>query len=640
MVMEDRGMKRLLKRMFLRVRGRVVGLSVRARLALSLSVAVLLLGVMLLGWLSSRPSYVPVISEELTPQELSSAQAALGTHGIANRVEGGRLLVPLDTVAQAKAILAYEGLGGRDVASSLQQVAKDGTPWESQAQYDKRWQAAKMAALSRMISMFPPVRSATVIYDPGQVRGLGSAAVAPTAAVKVTMKASEEMSSKLVNAVADLVAGSIAGMSRENVRIVDGAGKSYRAIEDSAAPGQMEQLRQAQAYYTGQIQSSLAYISNLALAVNVSIEAPGAKCLGASVSIPRSYLEALHKAAGGRDGDEAGFAQFAAARLAKVQQTVAGVAGCSPSAINVDWHYDLLDQAASGPTAVTSFWAKAAVVLLAGAVAFGVSVFALTLIRSRRLASQNARAGREDADGEGVAKDVAPQGLLGYLQQASVEDLLDFVKDEHPQLTALVLAQISGEKAAQVFSGLPHAGQVEIARRIASLENVDVNVVREVERSLAARIAGVVSKRKAQVGGVGTLAEILAHSGFETERTVLEGLDGQEPALAQSVRKRMFVFEDIASMPNKRLGAALSGAPADELAISLRTASEPLKKKVLSCLASDAGKAVREQMDGIGPVRLSDVEAAQRRILEIVCRGGQGKYVAKTSQENVEIIAG
>jgi flagellar motor switch protein FliG len=269
-----------------------------------------------------------------------------------------------------------------------------------------------------------------------------------------------------------------------------------------------------------------------------------------------------------------------------------------------------------------------------------VSVFALTLIRSRRLASQNARAGREDADGEGVAKDVAPQGLLGYLQQASVEDLLDFVKDEHPQLTALVLAQISGEKAAQVFSGLPHAGQVEIARRIASLENVDVNVVREVERSLAARIAGVVSKRKAQVGGVGTLAEILAHSGFETERTVLEGLDGQEPALAQSVRKRMFVFEDIASMPNKRLGAALSGAPADELAISLRTASEPLKKKVLSCLASDAGKAVREQMDGIGPVRLSDVEAAQRRILEIVCRGGQGKYVAKTSQENVEIIAG
>jgi hypothetical protein len=452
------------------------------------------------------------------------------------------------------------------------------------------------------------------------------------------------MSPKLVAAVADLVAGSIAGMGRENVRIVDGAGKSYRANDDSAATGQMEQLRQTQAYYTGQIQSSLAYISNVALAVNVSADASGAKCAGATVSLPRSYLAALHKAAGGREGDEAGFAEFASAQLAKVQQTVAGVTGCSPSAIRVDWHYDMLDQPASEASGPTGFWTKAAIVLLAGAVAFGVSVFALTLVRSRRQASQNARDNRQDvglagglAGGNG---DVASQGLLGYLQQASVDDLLDFVKNEHPQMIALVLAQISGEKAAQVFSGLPQAGQVEIARRIASLENVDVNVVREVERSLAARIAGVVSRRKAQVGGVGTLAEILAHSGFETERTVLDGLDGQEPALAQSVRKRMFAFEDIASMPTKRLGVALSGAPADELAISLRTASEPLKKKVLSCLASDAGKAVREQMENIGPVRLSDVESAQRRILEIVCRGGQGKYVAKASQENVEISAG
>jgi flagellar motor switch protein FliG len=527
----------------------------------------------------------------------------------------------------------------------LAQVAKDSNWLLSQSQNDKRWQAAKMAGLSRMISMFPQVRSATVIYDPGKDRGLGAAAVAPTAAVKVTMKAAEEMSPKLVAAVADLVAASIAGMGRENVRIVDSAGKSYRATDDSAAPGQLEQLRQAQAYYTGQIQSSLAYISNVATAVNVSIDASGARCLGASVSVPRSYLGALHKAAGGRDGDEAGFAEFAATQLAKVQQTVADVAGCSPATVKVDWHYDLSDQAVPASSGGTSFWAKAAFVLLAGAVAFGVSVFALGLVRNRRAASQSAQTDRDDdgagrvANGDGAA-DASSQGLLGYLQQASVDDLLDFVKDEHPQMIALVLAQVSGEKAAQVFAGLPQAGQVEVARRIASLENVDVNVVREVERSLAARIAGVVSKQKAQIGGVGTLAEILAHSGFETERTVLEGLDGQEPALAQSVRKRMFAFEDIASMPSKRLGVALSGAPADELAISLRTASEPVKKKVLSCLASNAGKAVREQMDNIGPVRLCDVEAAQRRILEIVCRGGQGKYVAKASQENVEISAG
>ena len=164
----------------------------------------------------------------------------------------------------------------------------------------------------------------------------------------------------------------------------------------------------------------------------------------------------------------------------------------------------------------------------------------------------------------------------------------------------------------------------------------------------------MLSQPRKRLGGADALAEILNHCGYETEKAVLEGLDGEEPALAESIRKRMFGFEDIASMSTKRLRASLEQVPSDELAIALRTAGEELKKKVLSSLSAAAGKAVREEMDRIGPVRISDVEAAQRRVLEAVCGlGGTAASCAAVgtstrvqttypchSPRNVEINAG
>ena len=275
--------------------------------------------------------------------------------------------------------------------------------WHSQEQADKRWQAAKMSSLGKLIGMFPSVRSATVLYEPGSSRRLGSSAVAPTAAVKLSMKDSQELQPKLVAAIADLVAGSIAGMGRDNVRIIDGAGRSYRASEDSpAARKAMDELRAAENYYAQRVQAAISYIDNLIVVPVVqpqAAEAGGLRCVAASVSVPRSYLAAVCRTtnADSRDADDSAIATAAAQQLPKVQQAAASALGLADaSAVKVDWHFDVQPDAAR-TSYITAAWSKPTVIL-SGAAAAAIVVIAALVIAIRR--GRKTAADAEAAAGE------------------------------------------------------------------------------------------------------------------------------------------------------------------------------------------------------------------------------------------------
>jgi flagellar motor switch protein FliG len=142
-----------------------------------------------------------------------------------------------------------------------------------------------------------------------------------------------------------------------------------------------------------------------------------------------------------------------------------------------------------------------------------------------------------------------------------------------------------------------------------------------------------------QAGGAGKVARILNHAGGATERAVLDGLTGMAPALAESIRKRMFVFDDVALLPRTVLRSALESLGGDELAIALRTAGKAATEKVLSSLSRDAAGKVRREMERIGPVRLSDVEAAQERVVSAVRRLEGGLYTSSAGRKGSEVLA-
>jgi flagellar motor switch protein FliG len=209
---------------------------------------------------------------------------------------------------------------------------------------------------------------------------------------------------------------------------------------------------------------------------------------------------------------------------------------------------------------------------------------------------------------------------FAFLSKTDSENLMTFIQDEHPQTIALVLAHMSATKAAEVLMGLPNAKQLEVVSRVANMEQTNPEVIKEVERGLEARLAGITSQRLMKVGGVESVAEMLNLADRATERSIMEGLEQQDPELVEQIRRLMFVFEDILLVNDKGIQAVLKEIDNDELALALKTASDELKNKIFSNMSERAATLIREDMDYMGPVRLKDVEAAQQKIVDVVRR--------------------
>lgn len=212
------------------------------------------------------------------------------------------------------------------------------------------------------------------------------------------------------------------------------------------------------------------------------------------------------------------------------------------------------------------------------------------------------------------------QQPFSFLQRAESQNLLTFIQDEHPQTIALILAHLPTAKASEILAGLPTAKQIEVVTRIANMEETNPEVIKEVERGLEHRLSGMFTQTFQRVGGVESVAEILNLVDRSTEKTILETLENEDPDLVEQIRRLMFVFEDIILINDRGIQAVLKEIDNEDLSLALRTASDELKEKIFKNMSERAAQMIKEDMEYRGPVRLSDVEAAQQRIVDVVRR--------------------
>ncbi|MBI4613006.1 MAG: flagellar motor switch protein FliG [Planctomycetes bacterium] len=231
------------------------------------------------------------------------------------------------------------------------------------------------------------------------------------------------------------------------------------------------------------------------------------------------------------------------------------------------------------------------------------------------------------------------QQPFSFLARADSENLLTFIQDEHPQTISLILSHLGPQQASEVMKGLPQAKQVDVVKRMSRMERTDPDVIARVEGTLQTRLASFVTQEFQKAGGVEKVAEILNLTDRATEKAILELIEEEDPELVEQIRKLMFVFEDLILVNDKGIQAVLKEIDNEELALGLKTASEELKEKIFKNMSQRAAELVKEDMEYMGPVRLSDVEAAQQTIVEIVRRlEEQGDVIVSGRGGEEEII--
>lgn len=228
-----------------------------------------------------------------------------------------------------------------------------------------------------------------------------------------------------------------------------------------------------------------------------------------------------------------------------------------------------------------------------------------------------------EEDAKRIIKQVTQQVQttpFSFLQKAESENLLTFIQDEHPQTIALILAHLQPTKASEILVGLPQPKQVEVVKRIANMEQTNPEVIKEVERGLEHRLSDIVSQTFEKAGGVNNVAEMLNLADRSSEKAIMEGLEAEDPDLVEQIRRLMFVFEDINFVNDKGIQSVLKEIENDVLSLALKTASEDLKQKIFKNMSERAAELIKEDMQFMGPVRVSDVEQAQQKIVDVVRR--------------------
>lgn len=209
---------------------------------------------------------------------------------------------------------------------------------------------------------------------------------------------------------------------------------------------------------------------------------------------------------------------------------------------------------------------------------------------------------------------------FSFLQKAESENLLTFIQDEHPQTIALIICHLAHHKSAEILGGLPIQKQIEVIKRVANMEQTNPEVIKEVERGLESRLSSMLVQSMEKAGGIPTVAEILNLADRSTEKSIMEGLEAEDPDLVEQIRRLMFVFEDVKLVDDKGIQTIMKELDNDDLALALKTASEELKEKIFRNMSERASAMIKENMQFMGPVKVSDVESAQQRIVDIVRR--------------------
>ncbi|PKM80840.1 MAG: flagellar motor switch protein FliG [Firmicutes bacterium HGW-Firmicutes-14] len=205
-----------------------------------------------------------------------------------------------------------------------------------------------------------------------------------------------------------------------------------------------------------------------------------------------------------------------------------------------------------------------------------------------------------------------------FVRKTDPSQLLNFIQSEHPQTIALIIAYLAADQAAAILSALPADLQAEVARRVAIMDRTSPEVIREVERLLERKLSTVVSADFTSAGGVQSVVDILNQVDRTTEKTIMESMEIQDPELAEEIKKRMFVFEDIVQLDDRSIQQVLREVDSKDLGLALKGTNEEVAAKVQKNMSKRAADMLKEDMEYMGPVRLRDVEDAQQRIVNVI----------------------
>ncbi len=209
---------------------------------------------------------------------------------------------------------------------------------------------------------------------------------------------------------------------------------------------------------------------------------------------------------------------------------------------------------------------------------------------------------------------------FSFLQRAESENLLTFIQEEHAQTIALILSHLPSSLAAEVLAGLPSNKQLEVIRRVANMEQTSPEVIHDVEKSLESRMSSAFNQQLEKAGGVQAVAQILNVTDRMTNKGILENLQEDDPELVEQIKRLMFTFDDLSKLDDKSIRALLKEVENSQWAMALKGASEELKQKIMGNLSQRAAATLQEDMEYLGPVRVSDVEAMQQVIVDTVRR--------------------
>ncbi len=205
-----------------------------------------------------------------------------------------------------------------------------------------------------------------------------------------------------------------------------------------------------------------------------------------------------------------------------------------------------------------------------------------------------------------------------FVRKTDASQVLNFIQDEHPQTIAMILSYLSPNQASMIIGSLEAEKQADVAKRIAMMDRTSPDVIKEVESVLERKLASLANQDYTIVGGVDAIVSILNTVDRSTEKHIMETLEVEEPELAETIRKKMFVFEDILLLDDRAIQRVLRDVENSDLAVALKGSNEEVKGAILKNLSKRLAAMIEEDMEFMGPVRMKDVEEAQQKIVAVI----------------------
>jgi len=225
-----------------------------------------------------------------------------------------------------------------------------------------------------------------------------------------------------------------------------------------------------------------------------------------------------------------------------------------------------------------------------------------------------------------------------FARKTDPAQLLNFIQNEHPQTIALIMAYLQPEQSGVILSSLPPDRQVDVAKRIATMDRTSPDVLKDVERILERKLSSLVTQDFTAAGGVDAIVEVLNRVDRTTERTIIENLEIQDPELAEEIKRRMFVFEDIVLLDDRSLQLVLREIESKDLALALKASSSEVGEKIYKNMSKRAADMLREEIEFMGPVRIRDVEEAQQKIVNVIRRLEESGEIVVARGKGDELI--